>query len=175
MKQRPRILVFTGTGKGKTTAALGMALRAGGHGMRACMIQFVKNDPSTGEIAALEMLETLEIVQTGRGFVPPRDAPAFAEHQAAAETGLAKARETIVSGRYDIVILDEICFAISVGLLAEGDVVKVVKAAPAEMCIVLTGRGATDGLVKLADTVTDMRCVKHAMDDGRTAQKGVER
>ncbi len=174
MSKRPRILLFTGEGKGKTTAALGMTLRAAGHGMRVLVIQFVKQDASTGEIAALRNIEQIELVQTGRGFVPKPDDPHFCEHQAAAEQGLVRAAEAIRSGQYELVVLDEVCVAVSLGLLEESEVIKAVLEASGEMRLALTGRHATPGLIELADTVSEIRCVKHAYDAGIPAQKGVE-
>jgi len=179
MSDRARILIFTGDGKGKTTAALGMALRASGRGMRVRIIQFVKNDLTTGEIAAIEKLSNIEIVQMGRGFVPPPEDERFAEHRAAAEAALAHAREVIASGDYEMVVLDEVCFAVSGGLVDQQQVLDVIKSAPPRMCLVLTGRGASEKLIAAADTVTEMRNIKHALATGpwgqaRPAQKGVE-
>lgn len=174
MTEPARILVFTGDGKGKTTAALGMALRASGHGMKSLVIQFVKDDASTGEVAAAGSLPDVEIVQTGLGFVPERDDPRFAAHCDAARSGLARAEEAVTSGEYQLVVLDEVCYAVHRGLLGEQEVIDAVQKAGPDCCVVLTGRGATEGLVQLADTVTEMRCVKHALDSGRKAQKGIE-
>lgn len=174
MSDKARILIFTGDGKGKTTAALGMALRASGRGMRVRIIQFVKNDSSTGEIAAIEKLPNIEIVQMGLGFVPPSEDECFAEHRAAAEAAIAHARDVIASGDYELVVLDEVCFAVSSGLLDEQKVLDAVKSVPPQVCLVLTGRGAGERLVAAADTVTEMRGIKHAFATGRAAQKGVE-
>ncbi|HAS84432.1 MAG TPA: cob(I)alamin adenolsyltransferase [Verrucomicrobia bacterium] len=171
----PRILVFTGDGKGKTTAALGMAVRAAGHGMSVLILQFIKADATTGELAAFAMLPTVTIIQTGKGFVPAPHRPEYASHREAAEVGLRQVAEAITSGRYALMVLDEVCTAVERGLLVEASVVEVVKRAPAEMVMVLTGRGATDGLMQLADTVTEMRCIKHGANTGWRAQKGVER
>jgi cob(I)alamin adenosyltransferase len=168
-----RVLLFTGDGKGKTTAALGMALRACGHGLRVLMVQFIKAAP-TGEVAAARQLPGFEFVQTGRGFVPRPDSPQFEEHRRAAAKGLEQAAQALASGRYELVILDEICSAVSTGLLSEGNVVALVGQRPPALTLVLTGRGATARLLALADTVTEMRCVKHAFQSGRKAQKGVE-
>ena len=170
-----RILLFTGDGKGKTTAALGMALRAQGHGMRVCMIQFVKADADVGEVRALSQALQATIVQTGLGFLPKPTDARWADHRAAAEAGLRQAAAALASGPYDLVILDEVCLAVERGLLKESDVVDAVRAAAPTLCVVLTGRGATPGLIALADTVTDMHCVKHGMQRGIPAQKGVER
>ncbi|MGZ6240006.1 MAG: cob(I)yrinic acid a,c-diamide adenosyltransferase [Syntrophales bacterium] len=174
MKDKKRILLFTGDGKGKTTAALGMALRASGHDMKTMIIQFVKSDPTTGELAACRHLPGCEIVQTGRGFVPERTDPTFREHLMAAAEGLKLAAGGLSSGSYDLVILDEICTAVGKGLLDEGQVIEAVLRGAPGICVVMTGRNATAGLISLADTVTDMRMVKHGFQDGREGQEGVE-
>ena len=174
MCHSPRILLFTGDGKGKSTAAFGMLLRAMGHGMKTCVIQFIKGNADVGEILALPRLHQVEILQAGLGFLPKPGDPAIAEHRAAAEAGLRKAQEVIEAARYDLVILDEICVAVQRGLLNETDVIAAVRRARPGSCVVLTGRGATAGLIELADTVTEMRCLKHAMQNGIRAQKGVE-
>jgi cob(I)alamin adenosyltransferase len=174
MKEEKRILLFTGDGKGKTTAALGMALRASGHGMKTMVIQFVKSDPTTGELTACRQLPGCEIVQTGKGFVPEQTDPAFQEHRSAACEGLRLAERALSSGKYDLIILDEICTAIGKGLLDEEQVIEAVRRGTSGMCIVMTGRHATAGLVSIADTVTDMRMVKHGFQDGWEGQKGVE-
>lgn len=174
MTEKPRILLFTGNGKGKTTAALGMALRAAGHGMPTLVLQFVKQDPTSGEIAAVGSLESVDIVQTGLGFLPAERSPALARHREAAEAGFARAREAILCGRYSLVVLDEICFAVARGLLNEADVLELLGRLPDGINVVLTGRGATPGLIDAADTVSDIRCVKHAAEQGRGARKGVE-
>jgi cob(I)alamin adenosyltransferase len=175
MTERPRILLFTGDGKGKTTAALGMALRAAGHGRRSCVVQFVKTDATVGEVRAAESVGAIQIVQTGRGFLPPVADPAFALHRRAAQAGLRTAADIIAQGDFRVVILDEICLAVARGLVDEQQVADLLDLAPPTMCLVLTGRDATPGLVALADTVTEMRCVKHAFQQGRAAEEGVER
>ena len=175
MNEKPRILIFTGDGKGKTTAALGMAFRASGHGLRSCIIQFIKSDASVGEIAAAGNSMLVEIHPTGLGFIPPGESPRFVQHQEAAQAGLQKAAEIVAGGQFSLVILDEICIAVSRGLIDEQQVVGLVAKAPPEMCLVLTGRDASPALIALADTVTEMRCIKHAMQAGRGAQEGVER
>ncbi|MHB8875581.1 MAG: cob(I)yrinic acid a,c-diamide adenosyltransferase [Myxococcaceae bacterium] len=169
-----RLLVFTGDGKGKTTAALGMVLRACGHGQRALVLQFIKADDSTGEIAALRHLPGVELVQSGRGFVPSPGSPALAEHREAARAGLRLADRALQAGAHELVVLDEVCTAVAKGLLDEGEVRAVLDRAHPGLCVVLTGRGATAGLVEAADTVTEMRCVRHAFGQGLRAEKGVE-
>ena len=174
MSDRPRRLLFTGDGKGKTTAALGMALRAAGRGLRVMVVQFIKADARTGEIAACDHLPGVEIKQVGMGFVPPAGTPRFAEHQRAARQGLELAASVLAAGEHDLVVLDEICLAAALGLINEGDVVAAVLGAGEGVCVVMTGRDAPACLVELADTVTHMQCVKHALSDGRKAQQGVE-
>jgi cob(I)alamin adenosyltransferase len=174
MSDKARILLFTGDGKGKTTAALGLAMRAAGHGRTSFILQFLKSDASTGEVKAAGLLPGVLLAQAGLGFVPPREDPRFADHQAAARKALRRAEQAIASGVYPVIVLDEVCLAVSLGLLEEHDVMAAVQKAPAGSCLVLTGRGATPGLVALADTVTEMRCVKHAHGSGTPAQEGVE-
>jgi len=174
MNTPARVLLFTGDGKGKTTAALGMALRASGHGMHTLVIQFIKNDPTSGELQALRNIRGIEIKQMGLGFVPESTDCRFAAHQEAAANALREAATAIASSDYQLIILDEVCVAVARGLLQEEQVCEVVPQARPGCCVVLTGRGATEGLVALADTVTEMRCVKHAFESGGIAQEGVE-
>jgi cob(I)alamin adenosyltransferase len=169
-----RILLFTGDGKGKTTAALGMALRASGHGLRVKIVQFIKSDATTGELAALKKLDGIELVQLGMGFVPTADDPEFHLHQRAAAQALQIAGQAIESNLYDMIILDEICNAIDRKLIREDQVIAVVRLAGERLCLVLTGRGASAELIALADTVTVMQCRKHAFQANIPAQKGVE-
>jgi cob(I)alamin adenosyltransferase len=173
-----RVLLFTGDGKGKTTAALGMVLRAVGHGQAARVIQFIKGDGRTGELAAAKALKGVEILQTGRGFVPAADAAAFSDHVSAAEGGMARAEEALADGQVRLLVLDEVCTAVAKGLVSEERVLALLRRASeargAELTVVLTGRGATSGLIARADTVTEMRCVKHGYASGWKAQAGVE-
>lgn len=169
-----RLLIFTGDGKGKTTAALGMALRAAGHGQRIVIIQFIKADNSTGEIAALQLLPGVELVRTGLGFVPPPQDPAYADHCRAAQQALDKAGEALRSGKFDLIILDEVFVAITKGLLKEEQLLDVLGQDKARPCLVLTGRGAGQALIDQADTVTVMSCIKHGLTDGWPKQEGVE-
>jgi cob(I)alamin adenosyltransferase len=174
MMGKARILIFTGDGKGKTTAALGMAFRASGHGLHTCIIQFIKSDASVGEIAAAEASSFIRILPTGLGFVPSRNDPRFEQHRAAAQAGLHKAAEILVSHHFALVILDEIFGAMAQGMIDEIQVKELMAKASPRTCLVLTGRGASPGLIAMADTVTEMRCVKHGMQAGHAAQKGVE-
>ncbi len=106
--------------------------------------------------------------------MPEPNSSEFAKHKQAAEKGLVLAAESIESGNYDLVILDEICVAVVKGLLGEKDVIDVIAKANSKMSLVLTGRGASAGLIELADTVSNIKCVKHGFDAGIVGQKGVE-
>jgi len=167
------ILIFTGNGKGKSTAAFGMALRARGHDHRVLVIQFIKNDTAVGELASLQKLG-ISIVQTGRGFIPKPGMPRYTEHQEAAQEGFVLACKSLQSSDYDLIILDEICGAVAKGLLDEQEVIDAIVAAPAPLNIVLTGRGATDKMIAMADTVSEIQPLKHALDQGVQAREGVE-
>ena len=121
-----RLLIFTGDGKGKTTAALGMALRAVGHGQRVLILQFIKANDYSGELAALRNFSGVELLQMGRGFLVPPEDPRFEEHRRAAEEALKKAVEILESGRYHLIILDEICTAVKKTSLTEAQVMEAV-------------------------------------------------
>jgi len=171
---KARILLFTGDGKGKTTAALGMVLRSVGHGMRAVIVQFIKNDACTGEIEALRQVQGVTIIQVGRGFIPPKDSRAYQLHRSAAEDGLKQAEAVLSSGSADLLVLDEIAVAIAHGLIDEHSVIELVAKAGPGIIVVMTGRSASPALMDIADTVTEMRAFKHGYDSGVAAQKGVE-
>ena len=174
MKAKARILLFTGEGKGKTTAALGLVLRAAGNQMPVYVVQFIKHDASTGELMALRQLPHVKIQQMGRGFVPPALNPAFENHKNAAVAALQKAQAVVNSRRYKVVVLDEICNALAKKLISQKAVATILKNAPTDKVIVLTGRDAPKSLIDLADTVTEMKCIKHGYHKGRMAEKGVE-
>lgn len=174
MVERGLVLVFTGDGKGKTTAALGLALRALGQGMRVLMLQFVKGDTGPGELKAAAGIGGLEIRPLGAGFVRPGDEQSLVKHREAAARALAEARTALRAGEHEMIILDEILVAVGMGLIAEADVLGLVEAKPAKVHLVLTGRGASPRLVQEADLVTEMREVKHHYRNGVRAQKGIE-
>lgn len=174
MNDKARILIFTGDGKGKTTAALGLALRAAGHGMRVLVLQFVKGGQQTGELAAARRISGFEIEQRGRGFVPDAGSPEFDVHRRAAEAVRNEAADVLRAGAHDVVVLDELCYAVAKNLLSEQSALELVELAAAGTVLVLTGRGATPGLVAVADTVTEMCSRKHGMQAGIPAQRGVE-
>jgi len=174
MNSHRRLLLFTGDGKGKTTAALGMVLRAVGHGMRICVIQFIKNDPETGERKALSRLPGVEFIQAGLGFVPAGNHGDFPVHRQAAREAMKIAEERFCQKACDLIVLDEICTACAMNLISLDEVIRLIGNAPPGTIVVLTGRNAPPALIDMADTVTVMECRKHAFQAGIRAEKGVE-
>ena len=169
------IQVYTGNGKGKTTAALGLSLRAAGHGLRTVIIQFMKGWIDYGELKGVEMLSPhVEIHQAGRDTFVNRKDPDPEDVRLARE-GLELARNTILGKRADIVVLDEINCAVDFGLLPVTEVLDLLRRKPEGMEILLTGRGAPAEFLELADLVTEMREVKHYYAKGVDARVGVER
>lgn len=169
-----RILLFTGEGKGKTTAALGMVLRAVGKDMSVRIIMFVKNDETVGELKVLAALPKVTVSQHGLGFIPKAGSPAYTLHSDAAQEALKIASIALKDSAYDMVVLDEICVAVANGLISEEQVAAILDKATDNKIIVMTGRGAPQCLVESADTVTEMRCIKHGYTKGIAAQDGVE-
>src|SRR4030065_941871 len=171
------ILINTGEGKGKTTAALGMALRAAGHNQKVLIMQFIKGRFDTGEFRIIKKLKPLiEIERLGKGFIRFKDgkpAPTRAQVKNSSES-FDYACKKVASGRYDMIILDEIINLMSYGLLKIEDTIDLIKNKPEKLCIVLTGRNAPRELLDIADTVTEMREVKHAFSRGVKARKGIE-
>lgn len=174
MAQKGLILLYTGNGKGKTTAALGQVFRAAGHDLNAVIIQFIKNMGNTGEIKAAKKIfaEHLEIYPMGTGFT--WDSKDRDELQRAAEGGWSLAREKISSGDYAMVILDELTYALNYGFLDEDEVITFLKQKPESLHIIITGRDASDKLIALADLVTEMKEIKHPYQKGIKAMKGIE-
>jgi cob(I)alamin adenosyltransferase len=169
-----RIVLLTGDGKGKTTAALGMVLRAVGHGKRVCVVQFIKRRSDTGESRALALLPGVEQHLCGEGFVRPEAGAAFATHAEAAREGLRLAAAKLGDPSYGMVVLDEVCGAVACGLLDSAAVLGAIRGAAPGTTVVLTGRDACPELIGLADTVSRIECVKHGYDAGWPAQEGVE-
>lgn len=166
-------MVFTGNGKGKTTAALGMALRAVGHGIRVCMIQFIKGPRPCGEHEAAKRFSDLMTFHvTGRGFTWASDDLQKDRH--AAREGWSLACAAITDGRCGLVVLDELTYLIRYGFLTETDVLTALGQRPAGQHVVITGRNASPGLLAAADLVTEMCAVKHPFSAGVQAQPGVE-
>ncbi|RLC80429.1 MAG: cob(I)yrinic acid a,c-diamide adenosyltransferase [Chloroflexi bacterium] len=167
------VQVYTGDGKGKTTAALGLALRASGHGMRTYIGQFMKGQPY-GELDALRDNSHITIEQYGDVRCIHRE-EVTSDHIAQAQRGLAQAREALLSGEYDIVVLDEVNVTIWFGLLSVEEVLAFLNKKPERVEVILTGRRAPHELIERADLVTEMLPVKHYYEQGVLARKGIER
>ena len=171
MNTRGLIQVYTGDGKGKTTAALGLALRAVGQGMKVIIIQFIKGDCTCGEHLFTARYHPFGIVQLGTksSFDQP-----FEELRPITEKTLVFAEETILSGGYDMVILDEILFAVNKGLISTDQVLSLMSKKPEKVELILTGRGAPREVIEQADLVTEMVEVKHPFTKGTMARRGIE-
>jgi cob(I)alamin adenosyltransferase len=167
------VQVFTGNGKGKTTAALGTIVRAVGHGLKVFIVFFMKGDYEYGEFNALLKLPNVEIRKSGfREFTDPLNIKPEEKEQA--ESALAAAREATLSGSYDLVVLDEVNVALEYKLIEPAEVIKLIEDKPPHVELILTGRYADNALVEKADLVTEMVKVKHPFDKGIKARKGIE-
>ncbi len=175
-KKAGLVVVMTGHGKGKTTAALGIALRAAGYGMKVCIIGFVKGDMYSGEIDGIKRLAPdVELHLMGAGFCGIRGDPhPFEKHRQRAQEAFALAREKMCSGDYAIVILDEIHTALALRLLDLPQILELIDRKPAHVHLVLTGRDAHPEIVKRAHTVTEMKEIKHAFRQGIEPQEGID-
>jgi cob(I)alamin adenosyltransferase len=170
------VIVYTGNGKGKTTAALGLCIRAIGYNEKVCIVQFIKGSWKYGELDGIKRLApNVELYQKGLGFVGIIDDKLDkSEHIKAAREAVAFAREKLVSGNYDIVILDEINVAVSLDLIKIEDVLGLIDDKPELLDLVLTGRNARQELIDKADLVTEMREIKHPYQKGIMAQQGID-
>ena len=167
--------VYTGDGKGKTTASLGLALRALGHRMRVFVIQFMKGNIEYGELEmARRLAPELELRQMGRETFVSREDPDPVDIDWA-QRALELSRKVVMSGERDLVVLDEVNVAVDFGLVSVEDVLELVAKRPPHVELVLTGRYAHEKLLETADLVTEMRCVKHYYDEGVQARVGIER
>jgi len=167
------IQVYTGNGKGKTSAAFGLALRAMGRGLKVYIIQFIKGGFDYGELYVADKLPNLTLKAFGRGkFVTEK--PPRREDVDSANEALTLAEEKVKSGEYDVVILDEINVALSLKLIDIRRVMEMLKTKPNHVELVLTGRSAPDTLVRVADLVTEMKEIKHPYNEGFSARKGIE-
>jgi len=170
------VVVLTGYGKGKTSSALGMAVRACGHGMKVCMLQFMKGDIFTGEWESVKKMDCdVEIVPAGMGFCGIQGNPySHAQHREAAQLALLMAHERIASGKYDLIVLDEINNAVHLKLVDLEQVIDLIAAKPPLLHLVLTGRDAAPEVISLADTVSEVREIAHAYRKGIEPQPGVD-
>ena len=167
------IQLYTGNGKGKTTAALGLSLRASGKGMSVYIIQFMKGRINYGELESIKKLPLVTIEQFGRPDFVDRKNPAKIDIDLAGQ-GLARAREIISAGEHDLVVLDEINIALDYRLISESEVVDMIRDRPEHVEIVLTGRDAPRALIDLADLVSVVAEVKHPYREGIQCREGIE-
>jgi cob(I)alamin adenosyltransferase len=167
------VQVYTGNGKGKTSAGFGLALRAIGRGLKVYVIQFIKGGFDYGELYIVDKLPNLTLKAFGRGrFVTEK--PPEKEDVELAQEALALAEEVVKSGEYDIVILDEVNVALNLKLIRIEKVLELIKSKPEHVELVLTGRYASDEIIKAADLVTEMKEVKHPYKGVYQARKGIE-
>ena len=169
------VVVITGHGKGKTTAALGMAVRAAGHGLRVCVISFMKGDLYAGEYDGLKFLPGVEHHLTGKGFCGIRGNPySHAEHRCNAQDAIALAREKLLSGAFDILILDEINNSLKLRLVDLLQLLELIELRPPALHLVLTGRDAHPEVIARAHTVSEVTEIKHAYRQEIEPQKGID-
>uniref|UniRef100_UPI004055C33B cob(I)yrinic acid a,c-diamide adenosyltransferase n=1 Tax=Candidatus Electronema sp. TaxID=2698783 RepID=UPI004055C33B len=167
------LIVYTGNGKGKTTAALGLTLRALGHSWPVCFIQFIKGSWKYGELtAAARFSDLLDFHVMGRGFTWKSDD--LAKDAAAAREGWDFAKRMLAEGRHRLIVLDELTYLIKYRMLPEEEVLEALARRGPQVHVVVTGRGAGEGLLRAADLVTELREVKHPYKQGVRAQQGIE-
>jgi cob(I)alamin adenosyltransferase len=170
------VIAYTGKGKGKTTAALGIALRAIGHDYKICMIQFIKGSWHYGEMTSSKRLEPeFELIAVGKGFVGILDDKTSLEiHRKIAQEAIQISKEKILSEKYDVVILDEVNYAVNLGLIDVKDVLELIKVRPQKVTLILTGNHVKQEIIDAADLVTEMREIKHPFQRGIRAKKGID-
>ncbi len=170
------IIIYYGNGKGKTTAALGVALRAIGYNHNVCMIQFIKGEWDYGELYSSNKLKpNFELIVTGKGFIGIIDDDhLIEEHIQSSKNALKIAREKISSKKYNTIILDEINYALKLNLITEKEVIDLLDSKPTELNIIMTGNYLPDKILEIADLVTEMKEVKHPYKKGIKAKKGID-
>ena len=176
MSEKGLIIVYYGNGKGKTTAALGVALRAIGYDHNVCMIQFIKGEWNYVELYSSNRLKpNFELIVTGKGFVGIIDDDhLIAEHIQSSKNALKIAREKIISNKYNTIILDEINYALKLDLITENEVISLLNSKPENLNIIMTGNHLSNKILDLADLVTEMKEVKHPFKKGVKAKKGID-
>ncbi|MBN3038483.1 MAG: cob(I)yrinic acid a,c-diamide adenosyltransferase [Candidatus Omnitrophica bacterium] len=168
------IQVYTGSGKGKTTAALGLAFRALGHGKSVFLVQFMKKGTNLGEIKAAGNFKKFKIKQAGRGCWVRKGSPEAYKDRQCAQEGWAYAQKAIASKKYDVVILDELNVAVYFDLLEANEVIKSLKRAPSKVEVVITGRHAHPDILKIADLISEIKERRHYYKKGVVSRKGIE-
>ncbi len=167
-----RVIVNTGNGKGKTTAALGTVFRALGHGHKVCIVQFLKGQGQYGERLMAEKIDSLDWFICGRGFVFKKKN--IDDDRKVAREGFLLAREKIESDKYDLIVLDEITYLPHYNFLDVEEIVELILKKPQRLSVIMTGREADPKLIQIADTVSSIESIKHGYEQGIKAQKGIE-
>lgn len=170
-EQQGLVMINTGHGKGKTTAALGAVLRAVGQGMPALVLQFIKSGGTYGELKGLSYLPGVEIRSLGLGLIGDDE---LAPHREAALKAWDEAKQEVLSGHWDLIVLDELCIAMKYGFISVEDVAGLIQAKPENLILIITGRYCPKELFEYGDTVTEMKAVKHHASTGRKSQAGIE-
>jgi cob(I)alamin adenosyltransferase len=170
------VIVVTGAGKGKTTSALGVALRASGYNMKVCIVEFLKGDMYSGEIDGVKRLSpNVELYLTGKGFYGIRGDPfTHKEHRESAQKGFKLAKKKMLSGEFDILILDEINNAVNLKLVDLSQILELIKNKPPFLHLIMTGRDAHPEVIKRAHTVTEMKEIKHSFRQAIEPQEGID-
>ena len=176
MSEKGLVIIYTGGGKGKTTAALGLALRAIGYNHKVCMIQFIKGSWHYGEMDSAKRLEPeLELIAVGKGFVGIIDDKSPREdHQKIAEEAIKICKDKINSKKFAVLNLEEINYAVDIGLIKNEQGIDLIKMKPDDLDLVLTGNNAKQEIIDLADLVTEMKEIKHPFKSGIKAKKGID-
>jgi len=167
-----RILVHTGDGKGKTTAALGTAFRAAGHGQNVAIVQFMKGKWTYGELAAIQRFPNIFLARMGTGFTWEKEG--LDEDRELARLAWDMCLDLTKGDDYDLLVMDELNYAVDYGFLDPAEVVEFLREKPQRLSVIITGRRARQEIIDAADTVTEMRAVKHPFRSGTRAQKGIE-
>ncbi|MDB4967597.1 MAG: cobO [Myxococcales bacterium] len=167
-----QIIVYTGNGKGKTTAALGLAWRAMGRDLGVAVVQFIKGKWKTGERIFAERLPALTFLVMGRGFT--WDSDDLSRDRRAAEAAWTEARALILAGQHAVVVLDELTYVLNYGFVPSDVVIETLRARPRHVTVAITGRNAPDELLAVADVITEMRSVRHPFEKGKKAVPGID-
>ena len=171
--RRGYVQVYTGNGKGKTTAALGLAVRAAGAGLRIFIAQFIKEEKCSEHVLLDELRGRITVKQYGKGLLMGRE-PSPADTRAARE-GYDEVKNIVLSKEYDVVILDEANVAVNCGLIPVNDLLELIKTKPDRVELVITGRYADERIIEAADLVTELREIKHYLKQGVSARRGIEK
>jgi cob(I)alamin adenosyltransferase len=168
-----RVHVITGPGKGKTTAAFGLAMRAAGHGLRVCIVQFMKTGETTGEVVAAQQLKKVRVAQFGTGQFVGAGSISEKDRRSAAKA-VEYARKQATGGKCDLLVLDEVNVAVFFGLVTAREIIDLLEGRADGLEVILTGRNAPEEFIHYADYVSHIDTVKHPYEEGVSARRGIE-